>query len=284
MRLIAGILSVAFAISLSKAQHVQHAVATVDDEVLIYYPGRDPGALIEQELIDTLEEHVWGTAFGSDVWAFDLDAPVQPDERFATGTSRIGMPFSVEFSMLETNVDAEGATTGIFLGRMSAIGDFYTYGIYYSLNDYTTLIPLYSRVDQTALAQIAATSSYMWQCRLDAQGIYQYQQNLILQRTCLNNNASRVRQNSFMCLGIGLTSCYFLPVAGCTVGFICQLKNISDAWHWGNEYENQIHQNDRCLCWDTMTRRNNPDLETPTSACGIFNCPPTPNLFVPGAR
>lgn len=275
MRLLAGILSVAFVASLSTAQTAVHAVAesAIIDEPL-YEPALDPEAYFGQNLIDALETNLWGTAIGSDVWNLDLDSPLDEDSVFATGTNRSGLPFEVHFATLHI-VHQSDCTYGIWSGRLSAIGDFHCYGIYFAQNNLSTLIPIYSRVDQIELATLLSNVQHRWLCNLDVTGQWQMNQNLLTTHQCINDYKDKVTGLIVICTAGHWAACLGTFGLGCWTGPVCLATIAVNDWFFGRSFDREVASSNLCICNDVAFRAANPSFppQNTMSPCSKFECP-----------
>jgi hypothetical protein len=276
MRLLAGILSVVFVASLSTAQTTVHAVAesAIIDEPL-YEPALDTEAYFGQNLIDALETNLWGTALGSEVWNLDLDRPLDEDSVFATGTNRSGLPFEVHFASLSI-VQQSDCTYGIWSGRLSAIGNFYCYGIYFAQNNLTTLIPIYSRIDQAELATLFSNIQRIWQCNLDVIGTWQMNQNLVTAHQCINDYKDLVYGLLAACQAAHWPACLGTFGIGCWTGPACLASIVVNDWIFGRNFDREISSSNVCVCNDVAFRAANPSFppQNSMSPCSRFECPP----------
>lgn len=262
--------------SVATAQVAVHAVAesAVIDEPL-YEPATDPEAYFGQNLIDALETHLWGTALGSTVWNLDIEQMLTDDSTYATGSNRSGMPFEVSFASL-TIVQNQDCTYGIWSGRLSAIGDFYCYGIYFAQNDLSTLIPIYSRVDQVELATLLSNIQHRWQCDLDVIGTWQMNQNLLMAHQCIDSYKDLVTGLLLACQAAHWPACLGTFGIGCWTGPACLASIAINDWYFGGNFDREIISSNTCVCNDVAFRAANPSFpqQNTMSPCSKFECPP----------
>jgi hypothetical protein len=287
MRKVFGCLGVLFASSLAVAQvSVQHIALSdvVEEEGNIYYPGRDPEAYAGQDLIDALETAVWGTSFDSEVWNLDLDFPVR-EGNYATGRSRLGLPFEVSFGSLQTVTNADGSVFGIWFGTVSALGDFHLAGAYIETAELTTLVPLYSRVDQHKMGRLVrGFDSRLWACNLDPIALHQSNQNAAMMMNCIQTHTNASYSQLVVC-GIGAAATCWSTVGITCIGFgICATAVAVNEYYWRNAFDNMKSMNMTCLCNDVTMRAAFPEIPTPTSPCSAFVCPTNPFLIIPSIK
>lgn len=259
----------------STAQTAVHAIAeaAIVDEPL-YEPALDTEAYFGQNLIDTLETSLWGTALGSEVWNLDLDIPLDEDADSATGTNRSGLPFEVHFATLNI-VQQRDCSYGIWSGRLSAIGDFYCYGIYFSQNNLHTLIPIYSRVDQVELATLLNNIQHMWLCNLDVIGQWQMNQNLLTTHQCINDYKDAVTGALVVCTAGHWAACLGTFGLGCWTGPACLVTIAINDWYFGRSFDREVASSNLCVCNDVAFRAANPSFppQNTMSPCSKFECP-----------
>lgn len=266
---------IGFATSVATAQVAMNAVANFEaDEDEVYYMDRDPSALTKQNLVDALEANLWGTALGSEEWNLDLSSPLHDGSRFAVGQNRMGLPFDIEFESLYLSDDG---SQGVWSGKLSAMGDFYCYGIYFAQNGFATLIPIYSRVDQNELASLFATPQHRYECELDLIGTWQMNQNIAMEVECINNHEVATYAAIGFCTGSGVATCWLSAGVGCAWGFGCLTGVTVNEYFWKKAYTNQTTTVNACICNDVMFRHNNPSYpqNNTTSDCSKFKCPGT---------
>jgi hypothetical protein len=264
------------------AAHYAISDAVVEVEDNIYYPGRDPEAYVAQNLVNALEESVWGISLDSEVWNLDLDFPVT-DNNWATGQNRYGLPFEVTFGSLDTIRTEDGGVFGIWMGTVSAIGDFHLCGAYIENHGVATLVPLYSRVDQNKMARIVHNySGRQWACVLDPLAQFQANQNNAMMTSCANTHKSASYAQLAVCTIGGAGACWWSMGIGCLVGGVCIVSTGVHDYFWRDAFEQESAMNRTCLCNDVAMRNAHPEIPTPTSPCSAFDCPSIPGLLIPG--
>jgi len=272
------------------------AAPAVDEETAtpVYYPARDPEAYANQACYDALESAVFGFTTGQEVWNLDLDAVVG-DDNVMTGTSRLGLPFTVQFSSFisrnvtgDPSLDRTGTWTGLISG---ANGNFYCGGFYFENDGNATIVPYYARRDQADAAAVFQTMietsnghGYVlrqWQCALDSIATFQSQQNWINAEACADAHFNRYMGIAVTCTTVGMASCWWSFGIGCIGGLICDGTILIKDIFWQRSYQREWQRANSCLCLETSWRNAHPGETIPNSSCGDFRCPDSPDVEIP---
>ena len=265
------------------------------DQMPVLDPRHDPAARVGQALIDDLEAAVWGITLGSEVWNLDLDRPVQAvDGTVHNGFNRAGLPFFVEFNSFTVRPpNAHGLSVGIWSGKVSWAGEYYCDGLYFHNGDVTTIVPLYSRVDQSAVQAVHhlfmdlagfpnGPEAYL--CGLDATAEFQLAQNRINMSACVNSTHISANAMFYVCTAVAVASCWWTFFAGCVGGVICQLTVLANRSAFRANVATESQRTGRCLCLESQFRANNPGIPLPAASCGTFVCPPFSPIAIPNFK
>jgi len=198
------------------------------DQMPVLDPRHDPAARVGQALIDDLEAAVWGITLGSEVWNLDLDRPVHAvDGTVHNGFNRAGLPFFVEFNSFTVRPpNAHGLSVGIWSGKVSWAGEYYCDGLYFHNGDVTTIVPLYSRVDQSAVQAVHhlfmdlagfPNGPEAYRCGLDSIAQHQYDANRIKSDACMLTGVRTFVSTALACAAIGVFGCWVSFGALCGV-------------------------------------------------------------------
>lgn len=275
--LILGLLST---VSVAQVQNpTAHAdrISVLDAESDTYVPLDDVDALFGQRLYDAVDVALFGTALGSDVVNLDLAGPIG-DDSYASGQNRMGLPFNVWFADLTLTNLEDGTTVGVWSGVLSGMSDIWVYGLYIENGNTATILPIYSRVDQSQIASVisykAATyGSRRWECELDPIAVHQAVINQAEIINCISNHKAAIRTHLGICAAT-LPACWITAGLSCLGTLGCLISVPVIEYHWDTSYQNQLQMNTSCLCTDSNMRTAFPDINTPTSRCSKFECPP----------
>jgi len=267
-------------------------VATAEPEG--YYPARDPTARIGQPLYDDLEAAVWNTYSNQPVWNLDLDAPVNTETGLrATGESRSGFPFVVDFSVINTRA-AGNDRVGYWTGKISLFGEYYCGGLYYEHDGMATLCPSFSFVNQAQSRDTFDTiiettggivnHQNMHACAFDSIANFILGQNRINAQSCIDIHENDMLAVSIFCFVVGEGSCLMTFGAGCIGGLVCEVGLIIREVFWERSYANEWNRANDCLCLETVWRTEHPGHDLPNSSCGTFRCPPTNPFSIPSLK